>query len=194
MFINQTFTKGLYPTGSYIITTLPTATFPTDHKYCFIGDNTLDVEIVWHNVHAYGEEIVDHIDDELAKADISIDWGFSDFDTDAQTFFDFEFELLMQDFKGSSEFVLVFTNMMPPADAEYYNLGGYARLSNHFAIIFTENLGTSQHVSSIGLHELCHLLGYWHSENPDDVMYPTYNGANNILTDETVDILYELHH
>lgn len=194
-FLNQSFSKSLYPDGSYIITTTPTASFPNDHTYCYIGENNLDVQVVFYNYDG-STGIVNHIDDELDRADINIDWHFTSIDEPQIVYFDFEFEILMQDYRhdSNSDYVLVFTTMDTPDDGEYYNLGGYARLQNHFGIVFTNRLVTSTHISAIGLHEITHLLGYWHSEHPQDVMYPNFSGSNICFTDDTVDVLYELHH
>lgn len=195
LFINQTFSKNLYPSGSYIITTMPTATFPNDHVYCNIGQSNIEVTVVFHNTE-YSNSITGRATQELDKAEIAMTYNYVDFNDETDVYFDFEFEMILRDYRDqySSDYVIAITDMKPPADGEYYNLGGYARLQNYCAIVFADTLQYDSYVSSIFLHELCHLLGYWHSDNPLDVMYPTYSGGNNILTEETIETLYDLHH
>lgn len=195
MLISQTFQKSLYPDNTLVITSRPEASFPQDWRYCHIGDNEISVEVVFHNF-AIDEDYLNTTDTELEKCDIDLTYTFTTINEPDMVYFDFEFEDIMNDYRMESDadYVLVFTKLLTPKDGVYDNLGGYARVQTHFAVVFTSRLISEQYISSIALHEMCHLLGYWHSDNPQDVMYPTYSGNNNILTSETVDALYDLHH
>ena len=194
-FLTQSFNKSIYPDGTLVITHTPQASFPNDWTYCYIGENQIDVRVMFYNYEG-DSSLLTHIDEQLAEADIHIDWGFTFVNESDQVYFDFEFEAKvgeLQDRVGA-DIVLVFADLVPPKDSVYDNLGGYARVQNQVAIVFTPQLATEQYISSLGLHELSHCLGYWHSTDSSDVMYPTYSGGNNDFTAETIDALYDLHH
>jgi len=194
-FITQQFNKSIYPDGTLVITSQPTANFPRDWHYCYEGQNELDALCMFYNV-PYEPSLVNHIDDQLALADIDIRWTFDTYNENDTVYFDFEFENIMTSAMDdeNADFVLVFADLVTPQDEIYGDLGGYARVQINFAIVFCPMLSTSMHKSSLGLHEVSHLLGYWHSDDPDDVMYPMYTGFNNDFTQDTIDALYDIHH
>ncbi len=193
--INQTFNKSLYPNGTLIITTTPTATFPSDWSYCYLGDNNLDAVVIYYNMNDTGNFIT-LVNTELQKCDITINWQFHNISEDRVSYFDYEFENNMNFIRTSSnaDLVIVFADLIPPIDSVYEHLGGYSRVQSHFAVVFTPQLAMPSYSSAIALHELAHCLGYWHSNDNTDVMYPTFYGDNIHFNQQTIDDLYELHH
>lgn len=193
--ITQTFNKSIYPNGTLIITTTPRATFPSDWSYCYLGQSDFDVVVVNYNFNSTSS-LVSLATTEFLKCNITINWQFETVNEAKVSYFDYEFENDMSSIRSSSnaDLVLVFADLIPPIDSVYEHLGGYSRVQSHFAMVFTTQLSTSTHMSAIALHELAHCMGYWHSTDNTDVMYPTFYGTNLHFTQQTIDDLYDLHH
>jgi hypothetical protein len=192
-------TLSSYEDGSCVLTSRPLATFPDDWGYCYIDDSTISICVLTLN-QDITIEMLAPIVEKFAMANISITFtGIKKMEEEEKSYLDYDLEQMGMEYRiqSDADIVLFLTYLQGVESAGYGDLGGYARVDKHFATVFVpstyRNYGMDG-VNCIATHELAHCLGYWHSDNPNDLMYPRFRGSNDEFTEQTAEELYRLHH
>jgi hypothetical protein len=188
-----------FEAGSLILTTKPEASFPDDWAYCYLDDATISICVLTMNQDINLADL-NQVIDEFSSASITITFtGIEAIEEVEKSYLDYDLEQMSVQYRMEqhADIVLVLTYLQGVESAGYGDLGGYANVNNHFACVLVpkvyRNFGLDG-VNCIAIHEVAHCLGYWHSPNPDCIMYPHFSGVNDKFTDDTVGELYRLHH
>jgi hypothetical protein len=188
----------LYPNGTLIMTQVPEMEFPDDWSYTFIDDSTITLSVIFLD----GGSIswLNTAVSELQRAEISLSiTNIQHINGSASSYYDWQLESMAQvsNAQYGSQICVIFANLDGMQDSNYADLGGYARVQKHTAVVLTpilmENFGQGG-IEAIALHEITHCLGFGHTTASGDVMRARYDGTNNAFTRTTVEDLFKMHH
>jgi len=188
-----------YPTNSLVITDPATANYPGDLAYCYEGQNSISVSVVFYNVAGDASWLNVAIT-EFASANISMTCVAVHHDVGTGSLYDFEYESRLTNYRTTdgADLVISFTALNFEPQSQYSGLAGYSRVQSHLSVISMKNMQTDLWSQAIACHEMSHCLGYipapsGHSSDPNSLMYPTFSGSNIHLTAADIAILVALH-
>ena len=76
---------------------------------------------------------------------------------------------------------------------EIIQTGRYNVIANGTVLLYKENGGQECDWANVELHELIHVFGFGHSDNPDSLMYPYLENCNQELDDSIIQELRRLY-
>jgi hypothetical protein len=195
--------KEAYPAKSVVMTSVPTADYPNDLKYCYLGESTITVSVYFDGVNG-NEGWMNPASTEFSKCNITLSYvSVASRQSVDTTYYDFEYETMLTTLRGSADILVCFTDHRPMPSETYGTLAGYSRINLHLSVVFMPSIRETSWSYYIALHELSHCLGFipqsgngfsnGHSTDPSSVMYSTFSGTNLYLLPEDIALLDSLH-
>lgn len=186
--------SAFYEAGTLVITKPLTMNIESGDDI-FYGQNTFLAVLVFYNIRATNYSFESFIQTEFSKADINITFVRVWLNETPRVYKDYEFESKMNEIKTEyhADFISVFANMRPNED-QYPRLIGYADIKVHFSIVFCPKLPDYIDWSAVQTHEIGHLMGLQHVNNPSCLMYHEYLYTNRHFCEGSIELLYTYHH
>lgn len=193
--------KEAYPNGSLVITYPAQADYPQDLRYCYEGQNTITVCVVFYNTPTGNPSWMSPTIEQYSRASITIQiTGYHWINESTTSYYDIEYENKLTQYRNSDNAMLVvsFTSLVPQPSDTYGHLAGYSRVQAHISIAFMSSLRDPVWAQYIIVHEMAHTLGYFpepngHSSNSGSIMYSVYSGSNNQFDTNDITLLRDLH-
>lgn len=183
-----------YPSGTMVITK-PLVMDITSGSDIFYGKSVFVATLVFYNINPENYSYESFIEGQFQRADIHITFIRVYINETPRVYTDVQFEDKMHTImtEHNSDFISVFANLKPNQDV-YPNLIGFADLKMHFSIVFCPKLQSPTDWSAVQTHEIGHLMGLVHVDNPSCLMYKEYLYTNRYFCESDIQLLYTYHH
>lgn len=191
--LNLATQKMYYEAGTMVITQPPVMEI-TSGDDIFYGQNTFSAVLVFYNMEYVNYSFENQIEEQFERANINITFTRVWVNETPRVYTDVEFMEKMDTIKTdySADFISVFANMRPNED-EYPRLIGFANIYYHFSIVFCPKLPSPVDWGAVQTHEIGHLMGLNHVDDPYCLMYKEYLYTNRYFCYYSISKLEALH-